>query len=563
MARRRKRTTSSTSWRPDRPDCDRFFYDAEAAERVVRFFSEYLVHVKGELADQPLELSEWQKNRIIRPLFGWRRRSDGTRQYRQAFIALPRKNGKSTLAAGIGLYCLTADREPGAEVYSAAADTDQAAIVFDAAKEMVEASPRLEERITVLKRSLVVRRTRSFYRVLSRAARTKHGQNAHAILFDELHAQQNRELWDTLRTGRAGRRQPLLIAITTAGWDRHSICYEVWDYAKKVEQGIIDDPFFLPVIYGIDPADYKDDDTYWQRPEVWAKANPGLGVSVSQSYLEEEAQAAAHSPAAENAFKQLHLNVWTEQAERWMRMDRWDECAGDPIDEAELEGRPCYTALDLSSHLDITAMVHVFPPRSLDAGAEGSGEEDEDTADPYIVVPRFFIPEENIRERVRRDKVPYDQWVREGWITATPGEVIDNDAVMAAFDQDAQRFDIREVPFDRWGAREISRELEDRGATVVPFGQGFASMSAPTKELMTLVLQRRIRHGGNPVLRWMASNAAASKDAAGNIKLDKQKSSEKIDGMVALAMALDRAMRNAGKPRTSVYRRKRRGLVTL
>lgn len=562
MAKRtRRRTTSSTSWRPDRPDCDRFFYDSEAAERAVAFFPRYLVHVKGELADQPLELDEWQKNRIIRPLFGWKRRSDGTRQYRKVLIALPRKNGKSTLASGIGLLCLTADREPGAEVYSAAADREQAAIVFDAAKEMVEASPRLHERITVLKRSLVVRKTRSFYRVLSRDARTKHGQNAHCILFDELHTQRDRELWDTLSTGRAGRRQPLLVAITTAGWDRHSICWEVWDYARKVEQGIIDDPYFLPVIYGIEPSDYPDDEGYWKRPEVWAKANPGLGISVSESYLEEEAQAASESPAAENVFKQLHLNIWTEQAERWMRMDRWDECAGDPIDEEELEGRPCYTALDLSSTLDITAMVHVFPPLPRDED-DREGDEDEEP-EPYIILPRFFIPQEGIRERVRRDKVPYDKWVAERWITATPGEVIDNDAILRAYDEDAQRFDILETPYDRWGAREISRELEDRGATVVPFGQGFASMSAPTKELMTLTLQRRIRHGGNPVLRWMASNAAASRDAAGNIKLDKKKSSEKIDGMVALVMALDRALRNEGRKKKSVYRRKRRGLVTL
>lgn len=540
MARRTKETTtSSTEWRPAEPDSDRFWYDHEEADRAVRFFERRLVHVKGEWAGRPLLLEDWQKHEIIKPLFGWKRRSDGTRRYRTAFIALPRKNAKSTISSGIALKLLMADKEPGAEVYSAAADREQASIVFEASKEMVEASPKLLERVTVLKRSLVVRRTRSSYKVLSKDAKSKHGQNAHGIIFDELHTQTSRELWDTLRTGTVARRQPLLVAITTAGYDKESLCWHEWEYARKVRDGEIDDPHYLPVIY---EADREDD---WTSPEIWKKANPNYGISVKIDYLEAECKKAQEQPAAENAFKQLHLNIWTEQAVRWMPMARWDECAGEPVDEEELKGRHCYTALDLSSTLDITAMVHVFP---MDDGT-------------FVTLPRFFIPAENIRERVKRDRAPYDVWVKQGLITATPGEVIDYRAVMHQFDQDAQKFDIAEVPFDRWGATQISIELQDRGMTVVPFGQGFASMSAPTNALMTLVLQKQLRHGGNPVLRWMAGNCAVEKDAAGNIKLSKRRSTEKIDGIVATVMALDRAQRNEGKPKASVY--KSRGILII
>ncbi|HEY0839774.1 MAG TPA: terminase TerL endonuclease subunit [Vulgatibacter sp.] len=532
----KKRKTSSTD-----QGCDRFWFDEEEARRAVRFFEERLVHVEAEWADKPLLLEDWQKDQIIRPLFGWKRRSDGTRKYRTAFIALPRKNGKSILSSGIALKLLAADREPGAQVYSAAADREQAAIVFEAAKGMVEASPRLSERISVFKRSLVVRSTRSSYKVLSREARTKHGQNAHGIIFDELHTQTSRELWDTLRTGTVARRQPLLVAITTAGYDRHSLCYQEWEYARKVRDGIIDDPFYLPVIYE------APEDADWTSPEVWKATNPNYGISVKVDYLEAECAKAKEQPAEENTFRQLHLNQWTEQAVRWMPMERWDACGKEPIDEAALAGRPCYTAIDLSSTLDVTAMVHVFP--------DGEGDDRS-----YIIVPRFFIPKEAMRQRVKRDRVPYDVWVREGLITATEGDVIDYRALRQAFDADAQKFAIAEVGYDRWGATQFTQEIEEAGKTIVPIGQGFVSMSPPTKALMTLILQKRIKHGGNPVLRWMASNIAVAKDAAGNLKPAKDKSTEKIDGIVAAIMGLDRAMRNEG-PKESVY--KTRGIRTL
>lgn len=445
----------------------------------------------------------------------------------------------STIAAGVALYLLFADGEMGAEVFSAAADRDQAAIVFNTAKQMVEMSPELAKRAEVYKNAILVPATGSVYRVLSADAPTKHGLNAHGIIFDELHAQPNRELWDVLTTSIGARRQPLVFAITTAGYDRNSICWEQHEYARQVQEGIIDDPSFLPCIYA---ADEKDD---WRDEVVWHKANPSLGVALSLEYLREEARRAEHVPAYQNTFRRLHLNQWTSQEERWLDMAEWDGCAA-PVDAAQLKGRECYGGLDLASTSDIAAFVLVFPPR------DGEGL--------YQVLPFFWIPRDNMYERSLRDRVPYDAWVREGLIEATPGKVIDFDHIRHRIEQLAQVYHIREIAFDRWGAIQISQALEEAGLTMVQFGQGFASMSPPTKELLRLVLDRRIAHGGHPVLRWMADNLVVKQDPAGNVKPDKAKSREKIDGMVALIMALDRALRREGE-KTSIY--EERGLLWL
>jgi len=516
-----------------------FYFDEQAAQVAVNFFERLLQHSKGEWAGQPFILQDWQRDEIIRPLFGWKRRSDGTRRYRTAYIEVPRKNGKSTLAAGIALLLLFADDEPGAEVYSAAADRDQASIVFDEAKRMVESSPLLARRAEVYKRSIVVPGTYSAYRVLSADAYTKHGLNAHGVVFDELHAQPTRDLWDVLTTSTGARRQPLVVAITTAGYDRESICWEQHEYARQVREGIIEDDAFLPVIYAAD----MDED--WLDEEVWAKANPSLGVTVKLDYLRNEARKAAQTPAYQNTFRRLHLNQWTQQESRWLPLKAWDACAT-PVNETLLQGAPCYGGLDLASSSDIASFVLCFPSEP--------GEEEH-----YAWLPFFWIPEENMVERARKDRVPYDAWVRDGLITATEGNVIDYGYIVRDIEELGERFNIREIAFDRWGAFQVSQALEGAGFTMVGFGQGFASMAGPTKELLRLVLNRKLAHGGHPVLRWMADNMVVSTDAAGNVKPNKAKSREKIDGIVAGIMALDRAMRhqNAG----SVY--ERRGILTL
>jgi phage terminase large subunit-like protein len=498
-----------------------FYYDDEAAQRAVDFFRELLVHVKGEKAGQPFVLDPWEERDIIRPLFGWKRQGDGTRRYRQAYIEVPKKNGKSSLGAGLALYLTTADGEEGAEVYSVAADTDQADIVFSVAKQMRARSPELRKRLRPFKRSLVYHAMASSYKVLSAEADTKHGFNIHGCIFDELHTQPNRKLYDVLTTGTAARRQPLFIFLTTAGYDRHSICWEVHDYALKVRDGILDDATFLPVIYG---ADIEEP---WDDPATWAKANPGLGSSVKREYLEEQAKKARESLAYQNTFRRLHLNQWTAQAERAIDMDKWNACAG-PVDLAALAGRPCFAGLDLASSIDIAALELVFPDET-----------------GFLVVSFFWVPEDNVAARVKRDRVPYDVWIQQGLLRATPGSVIDYDVIRRDIGQLGEQVEIKEIAYDRWGATQLSTQLQGDGFTMVPFGQGFASMAAPTKELLGLIAGGRLQHGGHPILRWMASNFSTKQDAAGNLKPDKASSSEKIDGLVAMIMGLDRASRHA------------------
>lgn len=510
-------------------DTAAFYYDEQAAEEAVAFFPEVLVHVKGELAGQPLELDKWQADRIIRPLFGWKRKADGTRRYRTVWVEIPRKNGKSTLGAGLALMLLCADGEEGAEVYSCASDRDQAKIVFDVAKQMVRRSPELRKRVRPFQTALVYYALAASYKVLSSDSETKHGFNAHAFVFDEVHAQPNRKLYDVMSTSTGARRQPIEIYLTTAGWDRNSVCYELHDYAEKVAAGIIQDDEFLAVIYAAAPEDP------WDDPTTWAKANPGLGTSVKLSYLESKAKKAKTSLAFLNTFRRLHLNQWTEQAEKAIDMALWDACAGPAALEA-LAGRPCFAGLDLASSRDIAALVLDFP--DAEAG--------------HLWIPRFWIPRANIEEpKLKRDpriRERIAEWVAAGLIIATPGDVIDYAHIRKEINALNETVEIKEIAFDRWGATQLSTELADDGFTMVPFGQGFASMAAPTKELLTILPQHRLAHGGHPVLRWMASNFSVKIDAAENMKPDKATSSEKIDGIVAGLMALDRACRHAETP---------------
>jgi len=510
-----------------------FYFDQKAADRATRFFERYLVHIKGKWAGEPFRLERWQKEDIIHPLFGCRR-EDGTRRYRTCYIEIPRKNGKSSLCSGVALYLLYADSEPSAEVYSAAADTKQAAIVFNVAKGMAMASRALMSRGQIYRNSIFVPRTASNYQVLSSDAPTKHGLNAHGIIFDELHAQPNRDLWDVLTTSTGSRMQPLTMAITTAGFDRNSICWELHEYARRVKEGVVPDDSFLPVIYA---ADETDD---WRDPAVWHKANPNLGVSISEDYLKRECAKAQNVPAYENTFRRLYLNQWTQQESRWLSMAAWDASAGTVIPET-LRGKPCYAGLDLSSTTDITALVLAFP-----------------VEDTIKLLAFFWIPEDDLRGRSNRDRVPYELWVRQKLIFTTGGNYIDYGFVVAKIAELRKQYALKEIAFDRWGAAKIVQELQELGLTVVPFGQGFASMAGPSGELLRLVLAGKLHHGGNPVMRWMADNAVVRMDPAGNIKPDKAKSTSRIDGIVAAVMALDRAMRHCGR---SVY--ERRGITIL
>lgn len=369
--------------------------------------------------------------------------------------------------------------------------------------------------------------------MLSAEAYSKHGFNIHGVVFDELHTQPNRKLFDVMTKGSGdARMQPLYFLITTAGTDTHSICFETHRKALDILEGRKIDPTFYPVIYGA--GDTED----WTDPKVWLKSNPSLGETIGMDKVEAACESAKQNPGEENSFRQLRLNQWVKQAARWMPMDKWDAFAY-PVDEEMLEGRVCYGGLDLSSTTDLTSFCLVFPP------------EDED--EPYYVLPYFWVPEDTLELRVKRDHVPYDLWHRQGYLETTEGNVVHYGYIEKFIERLGECFNIREIAFDRWGAVQMVQNLEGMGFTVVPMGQGFASMSPPTKELMKLTLEKKLAHGGHPVLRWNMDNIFIRTDPAGNIKADKAKSTEKIDGVIACIMALDRAIRCGNDVSESVY----------
>ena len=446
----------------------------------------------------------------------------------------------SELAAAVALYMLCADHEEGAEIYGCANDRQQASIVFDVARDMVVQSPILKERIKIVEsqKRLVYMPTRSIYQALSSEVASKYGYNVHACIFDELLGQSNRRLYETMTQGSgAARKQPLNFVITTAGSDRHSICYEVHQKALDQIEGRKYDPTFYPVVYSApDMAD-------WTDPDVWKAANPSLGRTVDMEYYQQRCLSAKENPAEEIQFRQFHLCQWTNTSVRWMPMHRWDACGGF-FTEEDMEGRPCYAGLDLSSTSDLTALVLVFPPFADDGY--------------YRIIPYFWLPEETLQLRVRRDHVMYDVWERQKHLMTTEGNVVHYGFIEEFINELGERFEIREIAYDRWNATMMVQALQDDGFTLVPFGQGFRDMSNPTKDLMRLVLEGSLRHNNNPVLRWNMDNVFVRTDPAGNIKIDKEKSTEKVDGAVALVMGLDRAMKNQGE---SVYNS--RGLLVI
>lgn len=508
-------------------------FDETAAKSAIAFFS-LLKHSRGEWARQTIELQPWQQFHLW-ALFGWRR-ADGTRRFRTSYLEVARKNGKSTMAAGIGLYLLVADGEPGAEIYTGATKRDQARIIHAEAVRMVRQSPELRNSLTLYKDNIHNTTTFSKFEPLGKDSKTADGLNVHGGIIDELHAHPDGDLWDVLETGTGSRRQPLMYAITTAGNNPTSVCFQFHDYAEKVLSGVVEDDAFFGTIYSldIDPETNKTED--WEDEAGWIKANPNLEVSKKLADMQDQAHRAKGMPARLNSFLQKHLNLWVSSAIKWLNMDDWNACN---LPLPDLTGRTCYSGLDLSSTIDITAEVKVFPPTHED--------------EPYWILPTFWVPEDRIWERSKRDRVPYEAWLRQGLILATPGNAVDYDFIVARLDADSKVYDIKEIAFDRWGAFQLSQLLSNKGFTMVPFGQGFASMSAPAKEMEAKIMRGSIAHGGHPVLRWMADNVVTRQDPAGNIKPDKSKSREKIDGIVGLIMALDRAIRNEGARRTSVY----------
>jgi phage terminase large subunit-like protein len=496
-------------------------------------FIQQLKLTKGRWAGQPFILLPWERD-LVSKLFGTLR-EDGTRQYRTAYLEIGKKNGKSELGAAIALYMLLADGEPNAEVYVAACDRQQASIIFNTSVNFVEGNPTLSK-VTNLVRStkrIVYPKTGSFYQVLSSDVKSKSGLNASCVILDEIWTYPNPDLAKMLTTGSGdARTQPLFLYLTTAGNQLSGYGWEMHCKAKDILEGRRVDPSFLSIIYGLeDDADIEDENN-------WYKANPSLGHTIQIERVREHYQQAKDDPADLALFKQLRLNMWLKQNIKWMPMEKWDLC-NFPVDPEELKGRACYAGLDLSSTTDITAFVLVFPP--------------EEEGDKYYVLPFFWIPEETLYQRVKKDSVPYDIWYQQGLLNLTEGNVVHYGFIEKFIERLGEKYNIKEIVYDRWGATQMSQNLEGMGFTVVPFGQGFKDMSPPTKEMMRLILSQQIAHGGHPVLRWMADNIVVRTDPAGNIKVDKDKSVEKIDGIVAMIMGLARATVNPPDDGVSIY----------
>jgi phage terminase large subunit-like protein len=498
------------------------WFDAAAGERAIEF-CRFLRHSKGEWAGQEFKPEPWQMF-ILWCLFGWKR-ADGLRRFRTAYIEVPRKNGKSTLIAAIGLMLFFADGEPGAEVYTAATKRDQARIVHGEAVRMVKSSPSLRSRIRAYKDNLHVESTFSKFEPLGADSDTMDGLNIHGALVDELHAHKDRGTWDVIETATGSRRQPMVIAITTAGHDLYTVCGELHEYCVKIlEQVLADDTTFAFV------ACLDEGDDPWVEA-THRKANPNYGISVKPDDLQRKVIKAQSIASARNAFLRLHLNKWTEADVAAIPIEKWDACNA-RFDPARLAGTSCFAGLDLSRTRDLTAFVQVFAP---------------DEASPlWRIVPHFWIPADRAAEKQREDRVPYVEWAKAGLVKLTPGDETDYLTVRKDIQAIAGVHYLREIAFDPWNATSMAQDLERDGFRMVSFHQSFANFSEPTKMLLTLVDQKGLAHNGHDLLRWNASNLSVKEDANQNIRpvKPKRRTAKRIDGIVALIMGLARATYN-------------------
>jgi len=489
----------------------------------VDFIEKFCTHVKGELGGKPFLLEDWQKDDIIRPLFGWKD-ADGLRRYRTCYVEIPRKNGKSNLSAAIALYMLFADGEPGAEIISAAGDRGQASIVFDIARDMISNNRHLTQRSHVLKR--VIHYKTSWYKSISAEAYTKHGLNCHAVIFDELHTQPNRDLWDVLTTSTGARRQPIVMALTTAGHDRSSICYEVHEYAEKVRDGIIQDDTFLPVLYC---ADVDDD---WTAEETWRKANPGYGSICHKSYFEQAVKTAKSSPSQVNSFLRLHLNIWTSAETAWIPDDIWMK-GNKPIPYDRLHTMPCFGGLDLASTQDLTAFAMLFR---------------DDSNDCFYLLVHQFVNAEKAHTKKLSAGIDYVAFERSGDITITPGNVTDHGIVRAYISEQCQKYDIRSIGYDPRYSITIVSELEAEGIVMNTMAQQITIMNAPTKEFEMAVMRGQIIHGGNRCMRWQMGCAVVYVDVNENKRVTKEKKeNKKVDGVIASIIAMNEYCHTLGE----------------
>lgn len=499
----------------------KYYFDEEAADRAVNFIEQFCTHVKGELAGKAFILEQWQKDDIVRPLFGWKHKESGLRKYRSCYVEIPRKNGKSNLAAALALYLLFADGEPGAEIISAAGDRGQANIVYHIAQEMIKNNKHLRSKAKVLRNTIEYKS--SWYKSISAEAYTKHGLNCHGIIFDELHTQPNRELWDVLTTSVGARRQPLIISLTTAGHDRASICYEMHEYSEGVLNGSIEDESFLPVLYKADP---NDD---WTDPETWKKANPGYGSICNEAYFMDAVKKAKANPSMINSFLRLHLNIWTSAETAWIPDDTYMK--GDkPIPYDRLPSLPAYGGLDLASTQDLTAFALIFR---------------DDENDCFYLICHQFVNSVKAHNKKLAAGVDYLNYEREGDLTITPGNVTDYRIVKQYILDQCAKYDVREIGYDPKFSTYIVAELTEEEITMQPMAQNITSMNGPTKEMEMEIMKGNVIHGGNRCLRWQFGCAIIYTDNNENKRVIKeQKENKKVDGVIASIIALNSYVQN-------------------
>ncbi len=525
------------------------WWDERAAQAATAFFADYLHHTEAEWAGQPFALAPWQRDRIIRPLFGWKR-ADGSRLIRIVWIEIPRKNGKTELAAGVALLLLLGDAESGGQVYSMAVDKDQAKIVFNKSGVMVGYSERLRRDLEVYKTSIFCPQLLAAFKPLSKGSGGKHGFSPSAAIGDEVHEWPDGDLADTVHKGTAARRQPLEIYITTAGIAGDGYAWEMHDLALQVARGEVIDPTFLPVIFA------APDDADWRSEDTWRAANPNYGVSVKPEYMHAEAEKARRTPRAENDFKRYHLNIWTEQSVRWLPMDRpgWRGCTEDGGAPslwrdlfARMRGRPCYGGLDLSLTRDLSALALLFPPAS-------PGER-------WTALWRFWLPRQAVADEPLARRMRYEGFAEQAALTLTDGNVVDYERIEAEIRADAEAYQVQWLGVDPYNASQLAIALRDKhGLPVEWFRQGFLSMSPAAKQFERMVLAEELEHGNHPVATWMARNASVERDAAGNIKPTKAKAADKIDGIVAAVIAVGGA---TTKPANAASVYETRGLVVI
>lgn len=496
-------------------------FDEDRASHICRLV-EKLAHIKGEWRGRPIVMEPWQIFNLT-AVFGWID-GDGYRRFKTVYNEVPRKNAKSTLTSGVGLYMLSADNEGGAEVYSAATTRDQAKIVWQDAKRMAELSPGLQRRfgVKVTANSIYVPHTDSYFKPLSRdQGGNLDGLNVHGGLIDELHAHKTREVFDVIETGTGARRQSLLWLITTAGFNRAGICYEQRAYLIKVLTGIAVDEEYFGIIYTVDDEDLENEERLYTDPEIWAKANPNWGVSVNPADVARKARKALQTPSARHNFLTKHLNVWVNADSAWMDLVSWERCGDQAMDLDQFEGQEIYVAVDLASKLDIASVAIVF---------ERDGE-------VYGFV-KNYLPEDAAEEGRNSQ---YSGWVETGQLIATPGSVTDYAWIEEDIRYLGSKFKIKELLIDPWQASYLGSRLMNEGVNVVEFNQTVKTMSESMKELEALVVSKKFKHCGCSVLTWMVSNVVCHIDAKDNIYPRKEFPENKIDGVIALIMALKRA----------------------